>query len=235
MKTGAPQRLVELVQSGERIPDASKRVTIYPATWARWIRPEDTEGLGWFDPTQQQVAVERRDLVALAQAVDADDPITLRRLFVATMMWGSGPWNGRGPRYTAQALKDPQLAGALRESRNSILHNQPEDAYARFKIDGVGPSFFTKWFWAASLGSSLEVTPLVLDERVWASLSALGWNSVQAAGSRLRKRRYRAYLDTCATWAADKPELFGGPEDVENVLFQWAGGRRRRQRSGVGR
>jgi hypothetical protein len=229
--SSTPERFIELVQSGEYIPDATKRVTIYPATWARWIRPEDTKGLRWFDPTQQQVAVERRDLVALARAVDTEDPITIRRLFVATMMWGSGPWNGRGPRYTAQALSDPRLADTLRDTRHSILRNSPEDAYARFKVKGVGPSFFTKWFWAAGLASNLRITPLVLDERVWASLGALSWNSVDAAGgSRLRKRRYRAYLDTCALWAADKPKLFGGPEDVENVLFQWAGGRRDRRR-----
>jgi hypothetical protein len=232
----APQRLVDLIEAGEFSPDRRRVVTIYPGTWGRWIQTTDTEQLGWFNLKQPQVTVELQDLATLAGAVYADDPIALRRLFLATMMWGSGPWNGRGPRYTAQALADHRLADTLRDTRYSVLHNEPEDAYARFRVHGVGPPFFTKWFWAAGLGSRLEVKPLVLDERVWESLGALGWNSVVAAGgSRLRKRRYRAYLDTCATWAADKPELFGGPEDVENVLFQWAGGRRRRQRSGVGR
>jgi|GEM_PF-1628972 hypothetical protein len=231
MVAPVPQRLVDVVESGEVTPDPRKSVTIYPATWVKWIRPEDTPGVRWFDPTQPKVTIERQDLVTLAGAIDTDDPVALRGLFAATMMWGSGPWNGRGPRYTAQALADHRLADTLRDTRYSVLHNEPEDAYARFKVNGIGPSFFTKWFWAAGLGSRLEVKPLVLDERVWASLSALGWNSVVAAGgSRLRKRRYRAYLDTCALWAADKPKLFGGPEDVENVLFQWAGGRRDRRR-----
>lgn len=220
----APQLLVELVESSEFSPDVVRRVKVYPATWARWIADDaETEGLTWFDTSIREATVERADLLNLAATIEDDDPTTLRRLFVATMMWGTGQSNGRGPRYLSLALADSRLDETLHHTRQAVLDNRPEDAYSQFKIDGVGPSFFTKWFWAAGLGSDLRVVPLVLDARVWASLGALGWNSVTAAESRLRKLRYRAYLDVCAEWAAGNPELFSSPEDVENVLFRWAG------------
>lgn len=221
----ASQRLADIVASGKATPDLLKRVKIYPKTWSRWINQADINGLDWFDASQDEVTVERQDLVGLASAIIADEStVTLRRLFVATMMWGSGPWNGRGPRNTSLALADGRLNRTLKETHNLVINGQPGEAYARFMANRVGPSFFTKWLWATGLGSDLEVVPLVLDQRVWASLGALGWDSRAAAnGSRLRKDRYRAYLYTCAQWAADAPTTFSGPEDVENVLFQWAG------------
>lgn len=75
-------------------------------------------------------------------------------------------------------------------------------AYISFRLSGVGPAFYTKWFWASMLGTELRLAPLILDARVWRSLAALRWDSRAAAGSRHWGDRYVAYLEAMHRWAA---------------------------------
>jgi hypothetical protein len=55
---------------------------------------------------------------------------------------------------------------------------------------------------------------------VWASLEALQWNGLQAAGSRLRHLRYVAYGDAVHRWAEI---LQTEPEALEFILFDRRG------------
>ncbi len=93
-------------------------------------------------------------------------------------------------------------------------------AYASFRLSGVGPAFFTKWFWASTLDAELSLTPLILDARVWRSLGSLGWDSRTAAGSRHWRNRYVAYLEAMHRWAA---LVEVSPEELEWALFTSAG------------
>jgi len=112
---------------------------------------------------------------------------------------------------------------SLVRTREMVLGGDPGEAYVSFRSTGVGPAFYTKWFWAVGLDRNLNPTPLILDARVWASLGALGWDSRESAGSRRWKHRYPAYLTAMEGWASNLPDVKGA-EHLEQMLFQWAGG-----------
>lgn len=207
-------------------PDRERTVVFRPATWRPRFEGNSAALSVLRDLSPDEVAnrgqVRRADIAQLSRAVDATDPDSVIRLFVATMMWGSGTTNGRGPRYTAAALDDPRLIPSLVDTRQLVLDGEPGEAYVRFRSRGVGPAFFTKWFWASGIGHSLA-PPLILDARVWASLGALGWDSRQAAGSTKWSDRYAAYLDCMERWASSSLPGIETAEDLEQVLFRWAG------------
>jgi GTP cyclohydrolase I len=64
---------------------------------------------------------------------------------------------------------------------------------------------------------------LILDSRVYATLKrTLGVDTTSMAGSRLRKARYRAYVETMHSWSEDlsRSGLDATPERLEWVLFE---------------
>ncbi|GHH03949.1 hypothetical protein [Streptomyces rubradiris] len=145
--------------------------------------------------------ISRGDLARLRDRVD-DDPESLRDLFVAVMIWGSGTTNGRGPRYTEAALSDPNRTAVLRTTREAVRAGDLKGAYAKFALKGVGRSFFTKWFAAVDDREAPCERALILDDRVFRSLNALGWTSWKAAGTRHWPTRYATYVSTMHDWAA---------------------------------
>src|SRR6476646_961537 len=69
----------------------------------------------------ERATIHRSELRDLARATWASGtcatPEAIERLFVATMMWGSGTANGRGPRYTDEALSTRSVPGVLTDAR----------------------------------------------------------------------------------------------------------------------
>ena len=168
--------------------NAQEPVLINPSVWTAY--PEIKSVV-----PKPPAFISRNDLKdAAVSAFKLNDLSELPRLCVKTMMWGSGTTNGRGPRYTASALRRSDIAQLMKKIYNDLADGRIEDAYRiHKKIPGVGPSFHTKLLWV--IGSAIEnkaLTPLILDDRVWASLKRIGWNSRRSAGSRDRGKRYRA-------------------------------------------
>jgi hypothetical protein len=195
-----------------------RSVAFNPATWRRWLTDSDATSI--LEDFQGAAAIERADLVKLASEARSGADGDRVRLFVATMIWGSGTTNGRGPRYAHAALADSRLVDCLGGS-HALCHDMKfESAYASFELSGVGPAFFTKWFWASTLGAELALVPLILDARVWRSLGSLGWDSRVAAGSRHWGDRYVAYLEAMRRWSN---EIEVSAEELEWLLFTRAG------------
>ncbi|KAB2591490.1 hypothetical protein F5983_16360 [Streptomyces arboris] len=157
-----------------------------------------------------------RDDVTALRSHAGDDPAGLRDLFVAVMIWGSGTTNGRGPRHTYAALSDARLKDVLRDTHASVRSGNLEAAYTRFTLNGVGRSFFTKWFAALDDRGPDADRALILDARVFRSLNALGWTSREAAGVSHWPTRYAVYVSTMHTWAR---ELGVTAEWLEWLLF----------------
>ncbi|MFJ7041996.1 hypothetical protein ACIQVC_01110 [Streptomyces sp. NPDC101112] len=181
-------------------------VRFRPSTWRPWLEPYHAAhvlGLGTADDasTGGDRLLGRDDLAAARRAA-GDSPEGLRDLFVAVMIWGSGTTNGRAPRYTGAALGDPRLPGVLDTTRDAVRSGELGRAYAEFRVRGVGRSFFTKWFAAVDDRGPGHAYALILDDRVFRSLNALGWSSREAAGTRLRPARYVAYVTAMHDWAA---------------------------------
>lgn len=220
-------QLHKMLAAGGRQPDSVREHEFRPGTWRRWIGsfPAASTVIEEHATTEATAGgrISRADLAFLSAAVDESDDDSFRQLFVATMMWGSGTSNGRGPRYTAAALDDEQLVPSLMVSRRMILDGDPARAYSSFRSRGVGPAFFTKWFWAAGLDRDLDPAPLILDARVWAALGTLGWDSREAAGSNRWAMRYVAYLKAMGRWVAAGLPGVDNAEQLEQVMFSWAG------------
>ncbi|MFG2951060.1 8-oxoguanine DNA glycosylase OGG fold protein [Streptomyces adustus] len=192
--------LVEVHRSRRQSP-----VRFRPATWRPWLEPHGAAhvlGLGAMDATSTSGdrVVSRDDLATARQAL-GDDPEGLRDLFVAVMIWGAGITNGRGPRYTSAALGDARLAHVLEATRSAVRVGELTRAYSEFTLRGVQRSFFTKWFATVDDRDAECERALILDDRVFHSLNALGWSSKKAAGTRRWPARYTAYVGAMHEWA----------------------------------
>lgn len=220
-------RLRELLTADGRRPDLVRAHEFRPETWRRWIGTFPAASTVIEKHATADAAaggrLSRADLASLSSAVDETDDESFRQLFVATMIWGSGTSNGRGPRYTAAALDDERLVSSLMASRRMIFDGDPARAYSSFLSRGVGPPFFTKWFWAAGLDRDLDPAPLILDARVWAALGTLGWDSREAAGTNRWGKRYVVYLKAMGQWVAAGLPGVDTVEQLEQVMFAWAG------------
>ncbi|XMN08419.1 hypothetical protein ACK8N7_21470 [Streptomyces griseobrunneus] len=212
-----------------RLVDAHARrsqgpVRFRPDTWRPWLEPFAAghvleTGTACTTGRQGDREISRDDVTALRSPVE-DDPDGLRDLFVAVMIWGSGTTNGRGPRHTSAALSDARLKDVLRTTRASVRSGDLKSAYARFTLNGVGRSFFTKWFAAVDDRAPDADRALILDVRVFRSLNALGWTSREAAGVGHWPTRYAVYVSTMHGWAR---ELGVTAEWLEWLLFDLNG------------
>lgn len=189
------------------------------STWRSWLSRAEIRStvvdrvFGAIGPD----TVSRRQIRTLAE--DIDSPDGRLTLLIAALVWGRGTANGR--------MRDPILRAITHSNRDDVLQKTTllagggalADAYNAWTLPGLQAAFFTKWLWAAT---SLRPNTccLVLDKRVWNSLGALGWNSLEAAGGqRDWGVRYAAYVDSMHE-CADKVGQGVTAEDLEYTLFR---------------
>lgn len=265
MTATAAQRIREYLDdaAGQEIPPRSdlrsgqlvRGVKVNVGTWHRWFSETPPSGRTRLDPSVRDVAgrlladieqhggwIDRAKLVELAKAcTPAATPGALVTLHLATMMWGSGTSNGRGPWRTYQSLEGAHLdsthadrssdlvttladtvaaVGELAHEPSSVAVPQLADVWSRLRINGVGPSFFTKLMWAASLAhDDFPGRPLILDVRVSSALRAL-YKSVGAELPALHGADgYVAYMQLLESLVReiDDPRL--STERLEYLLF----------------
>jgi hypothetical protein len=238
-RTSLPAGLPTLVKEYEgaaqpdvafRVPSWNKALVEVPSnptsllTDEKYTRPADRS-------TDRLIG--RAGLLSACQAMGLANESDVVRTFVLVMAWGSGLTGSRSLRNTARALGDtPSAHKMLREatlrlrSAESFTDGALRQAHEDFRLPGVGQAFFTKWFAFAGYVPDREWQPLILDSRVYASLNkTLGVDTKSMAGSRLRKARYGAYVETMHSWSEDlsRTGLDATPERLEWVLFQHNG------------
>jgi hypothetical protein len=226
---GSDHEIVSYLASHHReaIPGpAQPPIPFNAKTWAPYIPA--ALGPALVDlPSELGGSVSREDLARLAAM--GPTRIALRRLFVASLIWGLGKKNGRMLPGFRVALEHPGLDRALASSARLIRDGRPGDAYQlweRSRIPGLDEPFFTKWLYAAGLAGVPEgsLKPLVLDANVWRSLGVLGWSSERVSGFKRRTMPaagYCAYLAAASRWASAL-STSGVPvsaEDIERFLF----------------
>jgi hypothetical protein len=203
-----PPKLATLVNSYTRL--TQQPVRFRPPSWPRasndWLTsPTLTKPSRWRDGDR---IIDAADLEAACGALSLEDRRETMAAFALVMAWGSGTSAPRSYRHTAAALADDRLYPTLRHTaelcRGSGEMTVLEEAYTAFRVDGVGRSFFTKWFRFAGR-EAVEPRawqPLILDDRVLATLNrTLGTSTQELAGSHRWKSRYRAYVETLNEWA----------------------------------
>ncbi|MGY1810152.1 hypothetical protein ACI8AF_22525 [Blastococcus sp. SYSU D00669] len=164
--------------------------------------------------------IERRDLLARSEKLSSDGDEGLIGLWVATMIWGSGMTNGRGPWRTAQGLAHGPLVDVLRETARLVRADQLDAAFQAFRVTGCGVSFFTKWFWAVSLAAESKGRAYVLDKRVVDCLILM--HTQADVPSRRWWGQYAGYLDDLEAAAERLSQHYPGidAEKVEYLLFE---------------
>lgn len=215
-------------------------VRFRPATWVHALAatagPHDLTVL--LDPSigaastrhQGDRLLARTDVQAVVdEALVQGDDGSLVRAFLLVQAWGTGTTGNRTLRHTATALAHrPALVKALASAAEALRGaSSPDalaDAYNAWNSPGVGRSFFTKWFAYAGRTGAREWQPLILDDRVLATLNdTLKVTTHDLAGSRRWPQRYQAYVTTAHRWGSEFPEGPLPAERVEWVLFRHAG------------
>ncbi len=224
-------------------PQPLKRgVDLNPDSWRPWIVDGKQQKSNEMSPLAPDIArssqavleltscsnkLSRKNLVDLATRArsSVDQSEDLIALWVATMMWGSGTTNGRGPWRTSQGLRFPQIHKSLQTTRQRIADGDLKSAFAMLsfgplKIPGCGEAFFTKWIWAASLTETEPpIRPLILDARVKASLKKSTGPTKWVTGAD-GYLNYCLTLDAVAQRLTDSTRLAGiTSEKVEWLLF----------------
>lgn len=228
MLSPVPAALADAVDALVGAADRQAPVAFVGETWRRWLTAPAASGGAGIPPAAVDELLrrlpgeylDRGDIRRLA--VEQCSTEGNRVLFIAAMVWGRGKSNGRMLPHIMNAIRSAQFDDTLAVTSRQIIEGELEAAYRAWDLPGVREPFFTKWFWAA--GQRCQAAggrPLVLDTRVWNTLSALGWDSIEAAGSRKRARRYLAYLRTVEWWSdqLSQPGAAVGPEDIEFALF----------------
>jgi len=152
----------------------------------------------------------------------------IRKLFLATMIWGYGT-AGYGPHRTHLMLQSPNVNEILLASFNAVAQGQIAQAYVNFQIKWCGPPFFTKFFYFVGLLHNVQPLPLIFDSRVATTFKLLlddlhldshDYGISRSDNGRWYPRRYApgyvAYINTINCWAH---ELECRPDAIELFLF----------------
>ena len=174
---------------------------------------------------------DRRVLIADLKKL-AESGVSNRVLFVAAMMWGRGPKNGRLMPKFEKVSTHKNFEDTLRKTRELVMEGKPIEAYLAWLdsgVKGIGEAFFTKWFFVCGLDSRRQgLQSLVLDKRVWKSLLKIGWSSEGQTGTKYRKDpagAYGAYLEAMSYWASELSDesVTVSPLQVEQFFFRKSG------------
>ena len=203
----------------------AEAVNVPQKAWQKYY-PEESELLfsdEWFAERRVSIA----DLKKLAES-----DVSNRVLFVAAMMWGRGPKNGRLMPKFEMVSTAVNFEETLKQTRELITVGKPVEAYQAWidsGIKGIGEPFFTKWFFICGLDPKASgLQPLILDSRVWKSLAAIGWSSEHQTGTKYRKDpagAYGAYLKAMRVWASELSDgsVMVSPLQVEQFFFRKSG------------
>jgi len=197
-------------------------VSVPPKAWLKYFELETQELKSRGLLIDQKISI--LDLKNLAES-----DVSNRVLFVATMMWGRGPKNGRLMPKFRKVCSSPVFEETLHKTRDLITVGNPVGAYRAWidsGISGIREPFFTKWFFVCGLAEGGSVfRPLVLDGRVWRSLSAISWSSEEQTGNIYRKDpagAYGAYSHAMEHWSSELSDEVAKitPLQVEQFFFR---------------
>lgn len=152
--------------------------------------------------------VDRGGVRAACRDMDLGDQDSVLSTLMLVMAWGSGT-SSRGPRNAAHATRNretahsilSQTARHLRES-SALDDLSIGQAHRLFVLPGIRQAYFTKWFSFAGHVPGRTWQPLILDSRVLTTLNqTLGVTTTEMARTRLRAKRYTAYVDCMHQWS----------------------------------
>jgi hypothetical protein len=188
-----------------------RSVVIHAETWRPWLDGRKALHTDW-----SAIAVSALDDLPV---IDEGSRLDKRRVDRSTLA-----------KLSAELAADPtdeRRAPALANTAALVASGHLAGAHKGFRVRGIGPSFFTKWFWAVGLATTAGPRPLILDTRVAQSLRRLTgeeWNTTDRGAA----DRYADFVERVDHWAralASDHDLVGvDAEKVEYLLFDRAPG-----------
>jgi hypothetical protein len=204
-----PKRLLE---SKEEILGGfgSKLATNYDASaWQKHFKGDsDFEQISQEFPS----SIRRIDMERLSRKVRNGDYKQVRKLFLASMVWGYVRDDRRGAWRTKQMLSYTRAGEILEKAARWISDGQIVEACKGFKLPWCGSAFSTKFFYFIGLGAGISPLPYILDSNVAQSLEQLGkeegWNlppfdNVYGKGIRRCPEGYIQYIWALDEWAKE--------------------------------
>ncbi|WP_026877882.1 hypothetical protein [Jiangella gansuensis] len=172
--------------------------------------------------------VTRAAALRACTTMDLGDEKEVLQAFVLTMAWGSeGGVGNPSLRATARALRNAErtyrgLSESARRLRAAatLQDGALEQNHRSWSLRPVGQSFASRWWNLAGHVPARSWQPLILDERVYASLNRtlMIGGTTRLASSRRRADRYRAYVETLHRWSVELG-LGGRTVDAERIAF----------------
>lgn len=200
-------------------------MTVPPRAWDNYFQAETKRlrEIPEFDVSK--ISIE--DLRVLSSLLQTSTDSN-RALFVATMMWGRGPKNGRIMPKFRVAASQREFDKTLSITRKLVMQGDPCGAYSQWLLSGIRgirEPFFTKWLFVCGLRNDAGVLQaFTLDSRVRASLRTLEWPDAPLKKILRGKPAlfYETYLKTLTTWAAElsDKQCQITPLQVEQFLFR---------------
>ena len=207
----------------EAVPERVRRFTVedVEAQRIRWVPDRWTAAFAGYEDAHAELEAHSDDAGGIARyyihAHAGGDPV---KLFLMAMAWGYKP-KDYGPHRVRAILASDRAANRIR----AIVELTQRDGAAAgwhallntHRISGLNMSFGTKLLYFAGYTSGHSPRPLILDERVRASLQEVAPGTVPANGT-VRNADYLRYLELAEQWAAD-PVWRQQPDVVEYGLF----------------
>jgi hypothetical protein len=228
--SGIPKIPKRLLESREEILRGfgSKPATNYDAgPWRKHF-----EGDSDFQQISQEfpTSIRRIDVEGLSRQVRNGSYTQIRKLFLASMIWGYVKDDLRGAWRTKQMLSHGGAREMLEKAARWIGNGQIVEACEGFRLPWCGSVFSTKFFYFIGLGAGTSLLPCILDSKVAQSLGQLGkdegWNlppfdNVYGKGIRRCPEGYIQYIRALDEWAR---ELGCRADYIEYFLYSLAKG-----------
>jgi hypothetical protein len=205
------------------VPHAVRKYTIEDVERQRinWIPDRWTATFGGHQAAHSELLAHSEAQGGIARSFIHShaecDPVDL---FLMAMAWGYKP-KDYGP-HRVRTILDAQ--GVEADIRAIVDATRTQGAAAGWhellnthKIKGLDMSFGTKLLYFAGYTTDHRPRPLVLDERVRASLNTVAPETVPAKGW-VRQADYIRYLELAEKWASS-PTWLQAPDVVEYALF----------------
>jgi hypothetical protein len=179
------------------------------------------------------ISIRRSDMERLSRQVRDGGYKQIRKLFLASMIWGYVKDDLRGAWRTNQMLSYPRAEEMLEKAARSISNGQIIEACKGFTLPWCGSVFSTKFFYFIGLGAGISPLPCILDDRVAQCLEQLGreegwdlpvFDNVYGKGVRRCPEGYIQYIWSLDKWAK---ELRCRADYIEYYLYSLATGPRR--------
>ena len=219
-KIPLPQHLQQHREEIVHVFDNARGSGYSPARWREYFRNDPRASNDLTIITERcPRRIKRDDVKHFAGKARSGGYDDLRRLFLASMIWGwgrGGKWK-EGLKNTEAALSDPTLRQMLESAAERIKKTQIEEAYTGFKLKGCRRAFFTKFFYFVGQEWGVSPLPLILDSYVEKFLGCLGEEEGWNKSTFKNAQGYVQYVTSMDEWAR---QLACPADCIEYFMFK---------------